>query len=225
MISLRRALPVIALLCVAALPAAPALAAKKSRARPTISSIGPLQVSVGDTITIRGHNFLAGSKRNKVTFQRAGSPAISARSSASTRTRMQIAVPASLAKYLTVSAGVAQPTVFQILLRGKRLGKGVSALKRSVLIGPRDVLGQAPGDCAAPDAIGGVTDSLDSAPVDDLTGDSLDTPLAQDPCAAGDSTDPGADPADGAPADDSAGGPGDPWDLLDAGAAGDTSTG
>ncbi len=49
---------------------APANAAKKKRASaPTVSSVSPLKVGIGDTLVIRGKNFRAGDNKNTVIFR------------------------------------------------------------------------------------------------------------------------------------------------------------
>jgi hypothetical protein len=207
----RTHLPVLGLLCLAALSAAPALAAGKAGARPTISSVGPRSAALGDTITIRGHNFLSGSSRNTVTFKHDGGPAISVKSGASTPTRIAVVVPASLEKQLTVSGGAAQPTRFRVRVRARLQSKRYTPLKQSLVVTSPDVVDASPDDCAASGAadgvtgIAGISDILDG-PLADLLGDTLNTLatlLPIDPCAA----DPAVDdtvPADPA-ADDSVG--------------------
>lgn len=216
----------VALVCVAALPAASALAARKSSALPAITSVGPLKAEIGSTLTIRGRNFLPGARRNTVAFKRAGARVVSVRAGQATRTQIKVVVPASLAKLLSVKGGVAQPTRFRVRVRARRVAKSFTALKRSVLIVPRGALGSvggSPGDCGgAADPLDGLTDALDDTLGTDL-GDTLDTLLpdatcsGDDPSAGDGATDPAADePDDGA---------GDPSDPFDAGAAGDDPLG
>ena len=103
-----------------------------------------------------------------------------------TRTRMTVIVPASLAKYLTVKAGVAVPTRFRVRVLARHLSKGYTALKRSPFISPAngggaDGLDELDGpldDCHA----GGIVDSVDG---DDnaLLGDELEAAIETDPCS------------------------------------------
>jgi hypothetical protein len=103
MILPRRFRLLVLVLCVVALPASSALAGRKTAARPSVSSLSPPALAVGDTLTVRGHNFLPGKKRNSVVFKHAGSPEVTVKAAQATRTRMRVVVPAALAKYLTVA--------------------------------------------------------------------------------------------------------------------------
>ena len=197
-------------LCLVAVPAASALAARKGAASPVISSIGPASVSVGETLTIRGRNFLAGAKRNTVIFKRDGARAISVKAGRSTRTRIEVVVPASL--------GVVEPTRFRVRVRARTFSSGYTAPKRSVLVEPLadalDTAGCGAGDLGA--AVGDLTGI-------DALGDVADDLLTPGDCGSGDGADPGdggtgADPADDEPLADP--GAADPWDAP---GAGDTS--
>jgi hypothetical protein len=209
-------LAVLAVLCLAVLPASSALAAKHAAARPQITSVGPATVAVGDTLTIRGRNFLAGAKRNTVTFKRAGRAPVSVKAGAATPTQIKVVIPDALAPYLSAT----QPTRFGIRVRARRTGKEFTAPKRSVLVAPLTELDGSPADCAAPDVVDAVTD-----PLGDALGDTLDTILPDDQCGdpagddpgAADSVDVATDSGDVATDDTSAS------DLLDAVAALDPS--
>jgi hypothetical protein len=198
---------VAAVVCLVALPASSALAARKGSVRPVISSVGPASLSVGDTLTIRGRNFLAGAKRNTVIFKRDRGRPVSVKAGTATRTVIKVVVPESL--------GVAEPTRFRVRIRARAYSRGYTAPKRSVLIGPlADLLDDAA--CAA----GDVADGLGELTGVDPLGDVVDDLLAADGCDG----DPGADPADAGPdsygddpaADEpvDAGGAPDPWDVL-----------
>ncbi|MEA2155572.1 MAG: hypothetical protein QOE11_1712 [Solirubrobacteraceae bacterium] len=204
---------VFAVACLAAAPASSAIAAKRSPARPVVSSVGPVQVGVGQVLTIRGRNFLAGTGRDTVVFKRAGSPAVSVKAVRSTMTRLTVVVPAALAQYLPFSGGVAQPARFRVRVRARAISSRYTALKRSALIGPTaGPATAAPAGCPADDGsdAADVAD-LSSSPLDDLpdgcSGTAADAPdLATTDDSSDDGTDDGAAPGSG--------GPPDPWDLL-----------
>lgn len=155
-------------LCLAATPTPPALAATKARPRPAISSVAPLPLHIGDTLTIRGRAFLATKKRVTVAFKRDGSPAVSVKVARVTRTRVKVVVPASLAKYFAVRAGVARPTRFRVRVMA-RLSTGYTALKRSPLVIP-----------GSAGAAGGLDEELDG------TGDGCDTGAVVEAVEGGD---------------------------------------
>jgi hypothetical protein len=209
--------------CLVAVPAVSASAAAGTHARPSVSSVGPGTVHVGDTLTIRGRNFVAGKGRTSVAFKREGGAAVSVKAAKATRTRLTVVVPAALARSLDVVAGVAQPTRFGVRVKGRRTSKWYMTAKRSAVVVPGtgagagaiDALGK-PAHCvgAAPaDTVDDVVYSLDDA-VDSLLGN-----LANDPVeAAAEKTlcsGPGATVADD-PAPPDATGPGiDPDDSGD----------
>lgn len=127
-------------LCVLAVPAATALAGKKKPSRPSVTSLTPLALRVGDTLTIRGRNFIPGKRRVKVTFKRDGGPAVSVPAAESTRTRLKVVVPAALAKYVATAGGAVRPVRFRVrVVAGRTASKGYTALKRSPVIVPATV--------------------------------------------------------------------------------------
>jgi hypothetical protein len=175
-------------LCIVALPASTALAGKKNGAPPpSVSSLSPLALRVGDTLTIRGHHFLPGKKRNSVAFKRDGSPAVVVKAGEATRTRLKVVVPASLAKYLVAAGGAIRPSRFRVRVGAGRSAKGYTALKRSPLIAPL------PAATDGLDPLDGTDDGCDTGGViegiegDDgsLTADAPDTASVTDPCSLG----------------------------------------
>jgi hypothetical protein len=213
-----------ALLCLAALPASSALAAKP--AKPVVSSVGPLNVHVGDTLTIRGRGFLAGPKADSVAFRSGSAKAISVRAATATATRLTVVVPAGVAKSFKVAGGVAQPTRFAVRVRAKGMSKWYKARRLSALIVPADGAGGAgtlPAHCVQ-DTVSPLTDPLDDVVpnldnADDLALDPLTDPVeaaaekqlcsgataADDPPppdATGLGVDPDADPGADPGADD-----------------------
>jgi hypothetical protein len=195
MILPRRLRMLVFVLCVAALPASSALAGKKAASRPSVSSLSPPALRVGEMLTIRGHNFVPGKKRNSVVFKHDGSPEVTVKAAQATRTRMQVVVPPALAKYLTVPGGAAKPARFRMrIVAGRSTSKGFTTLKRSPVIVPP------PGAAGDTGQLDVPQDGCDTGGiVEDITGDQ-DTlasdvlPAEPDACAAdagGD--DPGID--------------------------------
>jgi len=125
---------VLSLLGVAALPTSGALAGGGA-AKPTITSVTSGTVRVGDTLTIRGRNFVPGKRRNSVAFRRSGH-SVSVKAATATRTKLTVIVPAVLVDDLSVAGGVAKPTRFSIRVRARQLSPWYSQRKRSALIGP-----------------------------------------------------------------------------------------
>jgi hypothetical protein len=194
-----------------ALPASSAAGAtkkSKSPARPTITSVAPLKLGVGDMLTIRGTNFIVGKKVNSVAFKRAGSPAVFVKAAESTRTRMKVIVPASIRAHMAKKAGVPQATRFRLRILARRFSKSYTPNKLSPTIDPSVTVddktgvgapapgagpgaaapGAAPGSAAAapgapPDCdADGVVDALDADDDNDQLSDVLEVSVKTNPC-------------------------------------------
>lgn len=129
----------LALGLVFALAAAPADAAsKKKKAKkvtakfPTISSITPERARVGETLTIRGKNYLVGKKKTTVVFKRDGKKPIFVKATLSTKTMLKVEVPKTLETMLSTYKGYALYTKFRVRIGAKRFGKRYTANKLTV---------------------------------------------------------------------------------------------
>jgi hypothetical protein len=201
-----RMLPVgLLLLALPASSAAGATKKSKSPARPTITSVAPLKLGVGDMLTIRGTNFIVGKKVNSVAFKRAGSPALFVKAAESTRTRMKVIVPASIRTHLATKGGVALATRFRMRILARRFAKSYTPDKLSPTIDPSVTVddktgatapvapgagapGVAAGTPAAPAAppdcdIDGIVDAADPDDDNDQLSDVLEVTLKTNPCA------------------------------------------
>jgi hypothetical protein len=132
-------LALFALALAALLSPAGAAAAKKHKKRssvPTVSSVAPMKLAIGDTLTIRGRNFRAGRNKNTVVFKRDGQRAIFVKAREGTSTRLRLVVPAKLAQYLSHNSksGAARPTRFRLRVLSKRFGRAFTATKLSPVI-------------------------------------------------------------------------------------------
>src|SRR3954466_3025629 len=78
---------------------ASAIAATKTPA-PTVSSVSPMKVKVGETLTVKGKNFIPGKGKTRVLFVRKGGGAAFARALSATKTKVTVTVPAQLEKVL-----------------------------------------------------------------------------------------------------------------------------
>ncbi len=156
-----------ALICLAALPAGSASAATKTKL-PTISSVAPMKLGVGDTLTIRGTNFRAGTRRNTVVFKRDGSRAVFVKAGSATRTVIKVRVPASLLQYLPKVGGQAAASRFRLRVLAARFTRGYTPLGKSPTIGPAGAAapGTTPGANGAPAANGapGANGTPDTTP-------------------------------------------------------------
>src|SRR3954447_12029101 len=102
---------VLALVALAAVTASASAAAS-----PVITSFSPAQVRVGQTLVISGKNFKKGVSKNRIFFSRAtdGKTVRVRPSKAASTRRMEVVVPAAVAKFLAVKNGAAIGTRFQL---------------------------------------------------------------------------------------------------------------
>ena len=77
----------------AGLAATDAHAKPKKKKAPRITAIAPKHVAVGQTLTIRGRNFLVGRSKNTVVFKREGARAVFAKADVSTKKVLRVKVP------------------------------------------------------------------------------------------------------------------------------------
>jgi hypothetical protein len=176
----------VSLSCLVAMPATGALGATKVPARPTVSSVAPMKAGVGDQLTIKGRNFLYGTKRNTVFFKAGTKPAVAVKAERATRTTIKVIVPKTLEKYIVVKGGVAQLTKFRLRILSKRFAKDYTALRLS----PSITLGSASGaigtisgpaaDCDAD----GIVNEVDTDDDNDLLSDALEVGLKLNQCVA-----------------------------------------
>ena len=103
---------------------------------PSITKIDPLNLAIGDTMTVSGRNFLAGKNRNTVVFKRANQRAIFAKAVSATRTKLKVVVPEKLRPFLNKQADLVVPTKFQVRVLAKRFGKRYTKLGVSPTIAP-----------------------------------------------------------------------------------------
>ena len=170
---------------------ASALAATKPPA-PTVSSVSPMHVKVGEKLTVKGKNFIPGKGKTRVLFVRKGGGAAFARAEKASTTKLVVTLPAQLDKVL---AGKTQRVQIRVL--AKKFGK-LSAARKSPIVSPTAADSEEPGpgpgtpdpgetgpagptgDCDKD----GVPNSDETDMDGDLLSDEEETPLALDPCSA-----------------------------------------
>lgn len=167
-------------------------AAAAFAATPVITSFSPAQVRVGQTLVINGKNFKKGIRNNRVFFIKAsdGKTVRARPSRASSTRRMEVVVPAGVAKFLTVTGGVAGATRFQLQLLSGTFSKKTPK-SRSPIILPANA-SNAPG--GGPGGVGttppppadcdgdGTPDATDADDDNDGLSDQTEAAIHTDPC-------------------------------------------
>jgi IPT/TIG domain len=162
---------------------APSAHAKKRKKAPVITSVQPKDVAVGETLTIRGRNFIRGRGRNTVVFKRDGARAVFVKADLSTTRMMRLKVPASLQKFFALRDGNPVPTKFRLRVLARKFGKKFTGRKLSpVVSGPRPLAppaeSLADGDCDGDKIKNRFEDDDDS----DLLLDVTESAIGTDPC-------------------------------------------
>jgi hypothetical protein len=176
---------------IAAAVAPPADAAKKKKRAPVITSVAPKDVAVGETLTIRGKNFIRGRNRNTVVFKRDGARAVFVKADLATRRMLRLEVPDSVQEFFALNAGTPQPTKFRLRVLARKFGKKFTSDRLSPIVsGPRPA--GAPGAPGATPSIAlpggdcdgdGAKNNDESDDDKDLLDDGTETAIGTNPCA------------------------------------------
>ena len=103
---------------------------------PSITSVSPSQVRVGDKLVINGRNFRKGIRNNRVFFSRAsdGKTVRTRPSKASSSRRMEVIVPAGVDRFLAVRDGAKTATRFQIQVLSGSFSRKTSRRRSPIIL-------------------------------------------------------------------------------------------
>jgi hypothetical protein len=174
----------------ARLPALHAAAADRtapavSTPLPTIKSVKPLRLAIGDTLTIVGRHFLPGKGRNTVVFFRDGAPAVFLRAGTATKTRMKVTLTSKLGRWLTVrNNGDRAPTRFRLRVLARRFGARFTPRRLSPLVLPAPSRRSGGGPSAPTCTLASATAAPDADADGDGLSNALELRIKTDPCQA-----------------------------------------
>jgi hypothetical protein len=155
-------------------------AAKKKKKAPVITNVSPLEVSVGETLTLRGRNFIAGRKKNTVVFKRSGARALFVKADLSTKKMLRVSVPATTQKVFRIENGNPVPTRFRLRVLARKFGKRFTKRNMSpVVYGPGSHETADKGDCDKD----GVVNKAEADDDNDLINDDVELAIGTNPCA------------------------------------------
>jgi hypothetical protein len=186
-----RLLTILSLAAFAALGIATPAHAGTAPSYPTVSKISPLNLGIGDTMTITGRYFIPGKLKNTVVFKRDGNRAIFVKAATATSTRLTVVVPDKVKPWMAKSpAGEPVPTRFRIRILARRFAKLYSARSASPLIAPTSaakpdqVVAPPAPPAPAPDCDqDGQPDAVDPDDDNDLMTDAFEASIKTNPCA------------------------------------------
>src|SRR3954454_7545266 len=118
----------------ACLLTAPAVAS--APAPPSITSVKPLKLAVGQKLTIRGHGFVPGKRADSVVFLRPRARAVFVVADSATSTKIVLTLPSALVPFLKTEAGQPKPTRFQLRVLARRLGAQFTPRSLSPVVSP-----------------------------------------------------------------------------------------
>ena len=163
----------ITLLSLIALLVASPLAEART-ARPYVKSVTPLNVSVGELLTIKGFYFTKGYAENVVVFVAGDGRVSYVRSEHSTRTSLQVRVPQKVERILNVGAdGKRIATRFRIKVIARRASRVAKGALSQPMVGP-DVGGDCDND--------GTPNPEDTDDDNDLLPDTVEINVRTNPC-------------------------------------------
>ncbi|HEX2087077.1 MAG TPA: hypothetical protein VHF89_15460, partial [Solirubrobacteraceae bacterium] len=159
---------------------------------PSIKKIEPLNLAIGETMTVTGRGFVPGKNRNTVVFKRNKQRAIFAKAESATTRKLKVVVPEKLRAFLGKREGAEVPTKFRVRILARRFGKRYTALDASPTIAPVAAnVGGGPTD--APATVGppppppdcdndGQADDVDIDDDNDHMSDAFEQAIATDRC-------------------------------------------
>jgi hypothetical protein len=162
-----------------------AAAAKPKKGKPpVINSISPRSLAVGQTLTIRGKNFVRGRGKNTVVFKRDGAAPVFVKADVGTAKLLKVTLPLKLDKVLLIRNGLPVTTRLRLRVLSKRLGRSFSGGARAPMVSPwrppepKIAKVDPNGDCDSDRQI----NSVDTDDDNDLLPDTLENSLKLDQC-------------------------------------------
>jgi hypothetical protein len=122
------------------------VAAKRSKVTyPTISSISPRKITIGQKLTIRGKNFKPGKGKSSVAFYTKGKAIIFVKVDTATKTKLTLTLPTKLGNLLAVKNGKPERTLLRMRVVASKMGRVWTQNSRSPLVSPLPAVPLAPG--------------------------------------------------------------------------------
>jgi hypothetical protein len=126
-----------ALVAAAVLAPAAAHAATKKAVYPTVSSISPRKVSIGQKLTVKGTHFRAGKGKTTVVFYRSGKSPVFVKSDTATSSKLVVTLPDKVVNLLAERNGVTVATQLRLRVVAAKMGKSWTKNSRSPIVSPK----------------------------------------------------------------------------------------
>ena len=158
-----------------ALIATAPVASAAAKTTPKITRVTPMRVSVGNLLTIRGHNFKSRARGNTVIFRASNGRTAFAKPRRASRSRLVVRVPAAVARLLLVKNSKQRPTRLKLRVLAGKFSKYTSRRLSPVVTGAGDGDGGADGESPKVCKDDGDHDN-------DLLSNDLELQIGTDPC-------------------------------------------
>ncbi|WP_272477496.1 IPT/TIG domain-containing protein [Baekduia alba] len=109
---------------------------KTAAVYPTVASISPRKIAIGQKLTIKGTHFRAGKGKSSVAFYKSGKAVIFVPADSATTSKLVVTVPAKVASLLAQKDGSAAPTLLRLRVIGAKMGRAWTQNSRSPIVSP-----------------------------------------------------------------------------------------
>jgi hypothetical protein len=174
-------------------PAVANAASKKKPVYPTISSISPRKLMIGEKLTIKGAHLSAGKTKSSVAFYRAGKPVVFVKADSATSSKIVVTVSTKVAALLAQRENLSVPTQLRLRVVATKMSKSWTKNSRSPVVSPLPGATAAPGSAAAAQQAAALAykncqEQAAAAPAADADADGLangtELQYSLDPCTA-----------------------------------------
>jgi hypothetical protein len=117
-------------------PAVANAASKKKPVYPTISSISPRKLAIGEKLTIKGAHLSAGKTKSSVAFYRPGKPVVFVKADSATSNKLVVTVSTKVGGLLAQREGVGVPTQIRLRVVATKMSKSWTKNSRSPVVIP-----------------------------------------------------------------------------------------
>jgi IPT/TIG domain len=113
-----------------------AQAASKTPVFPTVSSITPRKITIGQKLIVKGAHFRAGKGKTSVVFYRKGEPVVFVKADSATSTSLVVTLPSKVTSLLVKHEDDLVATQLRLRVVGARMGKSWTKNSRSPIVSP-----------------------------------------------------------------------------------------
>jgi hypothetical protein len=103
---------------------------------PTITSISPRKIQIGQKLTVKGTGFKPGKGKSSVAFYKSGAPVVFVKADTATATKLVVTVTPKVAALLVVKDDVPVATLLRLRIVGTKMSRTWTKNSRSPIVSP-----------------------------------------------------------------------------------------